>query len=170
MPTLLDYAALSAIVYNDVRGKNNKLLHLPNGWSEILSDSNPGFTAGAYENGNDIVISFKGSDVPALDASGLDDWLLGNVPAGLGFGTSQLFSAVLFYEAVKEANPGKNITFTGHSLGGGLASLMSVYFNKAATTFDQAPFLLTVVNPVIAGYIGLNLALNGISDADFADF
>ncbi|MBI3903964.1 MAG: putative Ig domain-containing protein [Nitrosomonadales bacterium] len=171
MVTLLDYATLSAMVYNDVRRTENKLLpNPPTGWVQILADSNPGFTAGAFQNGNDIVIAFKGSDVPALNANGVADWIFTNAQAGLGFGSSQLMDAVLFYEAVKAANPGANITFTGHSLGGGLASLMSVYFNKPATTFAEAPFLMTAVNPLITGYVGLNLALNGIVDSDFAGF
>ena len=59
MATLLDYAALSAFVYNDVRNKKN-LLDPLSGWSEILYVSNPGFTAGAYRKGNDIVIAYKG--------------------------------------------------------------------------------------------------------------
>ena len=158
MTTLTDYAALSAIVYNDVRQQKNKLSPLP-GWTEILSDTGSlGFTAGAYKNGNDIVIAFKGTDTIVENAT--TDWLLGNIPAGLGIGSSQLISAALFYEAVKAANPGANITFTGHSLGGGLASVMAVYFDKNATTFDEAPFLLSAVNPVFTGAVATSLIGN----------
>lgn len=77
MTTLHDYAALSAFIYNDKRGDLNQLDPLT-GWSQILYDSNPGFTAGAYQNGNDIVIVFKGSDLPTLSASGIDDELNGD--------------------------------------------------------------------------------------------
>lgn len=103
MTTLIDYAALCAIVYNDKRGGLNKLSSLP-GWSEILSDSNPGFTAGAFQNGNEIVIAFKGSDPIGLTTNALADWFATNAQAGLGFGSTQLVNAVLFYEAVKAAN------------------------------------------------------------------
>jgi len=168
MATLTDYAALSAIVYNDVRRGFNVLSPLP-GWTEILSNTGGlGFTAGAYKNGNDIVIAFKGTDTILKNAT--VDWLLGNIPAGLGTGSSQLVEAALFYEAVKAANPGSNITFTGHSLGGGLASVMAVYFDKQATTFDEAPFLLSALNPVFTGVIAARLILNGIVDSDFATF
>ncbi len=170
MPSLFDYAALSAIVYNDVRGQFNKLPDPPPGWSQILYDSNPGFTAGAYKNGNDIVIALKGSDAPALDWNTPADWIFTNLQAGIGLGSSQLVNGALFYEAVKAANPGANITFTGHSLGGGLASVMAVYFNKKATTFDEAPYELSAVNPLVTLAVGASLAVNLIYDSDFAGF
>jgi putative lipase involved disintegration of autophagic bodies len=34
------------------------------------------------------------------------------------------------YEEIRDQNPEADISFTGHSLGGGLASLMAVYFNR----------------------------------------
>ena len=168
-PSLLDYAALSAIIYNDIRSDKNKLTNSPSGWSQILDDSNAGFSAGAYRNGNDIVIAYKGSDNLQADVNGGLDWST-NLLSFLGAGSPQVVSAALFYEAVKAANPGANITFTGHSLGGGMASLMAVYFDRPATTFDQAPFLATAANPVFTGYVGLALAANGIGDASFSDF
>lgn len=142
MTTLLDYAALSAIIYNDKRGEFNVLDPLV-GWTEILYTSNPGFTAGAYQNGNDIVIAFKGSDPVGLTTNALADWIAANLQAGIGLGSTQLVDAALFYQAVKAANPDANITFTGHSLGGGLAALVAVFFGVEAHTFDQAPFALT---------------------------
>lgn len=39
------------------------------------------------------------------------------------------------------------IVFTGHSLGGGLASVGAVLFDKHAVVFDAAPFLLGVTEP-----------------------
>lgn len=41
---------------------------------------------------------------------------------------------------VKAINPDAQITFAGHSLGGGLAALLGVFFDETAVTFDQAPF------------------------------
>jgi Ca2+-binding RTX toxin-like protein len=169
MTTLLDYAALSAFVYNDKRGEQN-LLDPLSGWTEILYSSNPGFTAGAYRKGNDIVIAYKGSDPPALDSNGIADWALANLPSGFGIGSTQLVDAALFYQAIKAANPTANITFTGHSLGGGIASVMSVWFDKYATTFDQAPFLLSALNPLITEALEAKFALNGIQDSAFTIF
>jgi len=61
----LDYAALSALVYNNARDKLNQLTDpTVEGWSSIATPTNPSgsFTAEAYRNGNDIVIAFKGTD------------------------------------------------------------------------------------------------------------
>ena len=44
---------------------------------------------------------------------------------------------------------GSNITFSGHSLGGGLASVIATWFNRPAVVFDEAPFQLTAANPVL---------------------
>ena len=62
---------------------------------------------------------------------------------GLAFGTGsiQLTQAVDYYLQVKAAAPANaKITLTGHSLGGGLAALVGVFFGAEAHTFDQAPF------------------------------
>lgn len=169
MTTLLDYAALSAFIYNDVRSEKNDIDPLAS-WTQILYASNPGFTAGAYKNGEEIVIAFKGSDPIALDENGISNWLLTNVPSGLGFGSKQLLDAALFYQAIKATYPGANITFTGHSLGGGIASVMAVWFDKHATTFDEAPFLLSAIDPIVTVVVTAGLALNGIVDSDLASF
>ncbi|MFA7269228.1 MAG: hypothetical protein WC073_07790, partial [Sterolibacterium sp.] len=59
---------------------------------------------------------------------------------GTGLWSDQLGQAAAYYLEIKAFNPGATISFTGHSLGGGLASLMSVFFGETALTFDQAPF------------------------------
>jgi putative lipase involved disintegration of autophagic bodies len=52
---------------------------------------------------------------------------------------------------VMAAYPGARITLTGHSLGGGLASLMAVFFDLEAVVFDPprsnpVPLGLTVAH------------------------
>jgi hypothetical protein len=76
----------------------------------------------------------------------------------------QIFQAALFYEQVKAANPGANITFTGHSLGGGIASVMSVWFDRPATTFAEAPFGNTASSSSAQGAAATFLAANGYFD------
>lgn len=119
MPSSLDYAVLSSLVYNDVRqGDNDIELPIAEGWSQIDYSSNVGglgFTAGAYRKGDEIVIAFKGTDTDTI-LNGTTDWLTGNIPAALGMGSSQIIQAALYYQQIKAINPDANITFTGHSL------------------------------------------------------
>ena len=44
---------------------------------------------------------------------------------------------------------------------------MAVYFNKHATVFDEAPFQLTAVNPIITAEIAAYMLLMGYSDDAF---
>ena len=86
-------------------------------------------------NLNEIVIAYAGTD--PSDITG--DWLA-NAGLATGAGSDQLVQASGYYLAVKAANPDATITLTGHSLGGGLAALVGVFFDVEAHTFDQAPF------------------------------
>jgi hypothetical protein len=104
--------------------------HVPNGtYPTTLS-----FEASAFQNTatGEIVISYVGT-------AQLTDWIA-NLTLGTGFSSSQLEQAALYYLKIKAANPTATISFTGHSLGGGLAALMGVMFDERAVTFDQAPF------------------------------
>ena len=108
---IMDDAVLSAAVYDDVRNQYNKINPLPVGWSvPIGTNGSPllitnaqglGFAATAYQNGNNIVISYEGTDlnnIPNIIADGATDLF-----TGLGFGSPQIIQAALFYEQVKDA-------------------------------------------------------------------
>lgn len=125
-----------------------------------------GFLARAYRKGNEIVISYGGT----TPENGLD-WTNGNLPAALGYKLApQVLDAARFYLDVVKANPGATVTFTGHSLGGGLASLMAVYFNKSAQTFDQAPFGKTAASASIYNELKSKLELDYSLPADFLSY
>jgi hypothetical protein len=144
-------AQLSAAAYRNVSDFNRIIA--PAGWTEIgtypasgpSDDPLTGFSAAAYRGPNqEIVIAFAGTNVDSM----LDnDWLQANAPAALGWYSPQVVQAAEFYWQVLNrpdvglANKSR-IAFTGHSLGGGLASLMATYFDLPATTFDSAPFEL----------------------------
>jgi hypothetical protein len=83
-----------------------------------------------------------------------------NIALGTGIGSLQAIQAAQFYLDIKNAYPGANITFTGHSLGGGLASIMAVWFDRPAVVFDAAPFELGALNVAqILPFIGQDAAL-----------
>lgn len=152
----LDYALLAGEAYFYKRRPTNQI-PMPAG-AALLGGNlegrtlGSGFEARAYEYGGQIVISFAGTYIPDRflmglrsgslsdnDVASLKDWAA-NLDLGFGGLGQQIKDAGLFYEKVKLANPGREIVFTGHSLGGGLAALMGVFFNKQAVTFDPAPF------------------------------
>ncbi len=135
----IDCALMAGLSYQSTRDKLN-WFPAPSGWQEFSHVPNStyqtaqSFEASALQNTTtgEIVISYAGT-------AQLTDWVA-NVALGLGFNADQLNQAAFYYLQVKAANPGATISFTGHSLGGGLAALMGVMFDERAVTFDQAPF------------------------------
>jgi hypothetical protein len=142
MATEIELAIMAGRAYQSTRDDINKF-PVPDGWQEPLDERKilpSGFEASYFQRGNEIVISFAGTNPSSLVDP---DWI-----ANLDLTTSlvcaqQLKEAAAYYLAVKEANkdnPDVTISFTGHSLGGGLAALLGVFFDEKAVTFDQAPF------------------------------
>jgi hypothetical protein len=135
MPSAPEYALMAGNVYRASRDENNRV-PVPDGWKELENTYTvtpaTGFEAIAYkrEGTNEIVISYAGTD-----PNEFPDWI-NNVQLGVGLKSKQLLQAADFYQKIKQSNPGADITFTGHSLGGGLAGLMGVFFNKHAEVFD----------------------------------
>ena len=151
MASTLEYALMAGDAYISNRSSIN-LFPIPKGWNEFFHvPNNPaypnftstsGFEAVSFQNSanpNEIVISYAGTDPKSIG----DLYADGTLAAGVSSATlisQQILQAADYYLTVQASNPKANITFTGHSLGGGLASLMAVFFNKQAVTFDQAPF------------------------------
>ena len=139
-----EYAQLASRVYDrkDIRNK----MTLPEGVTELEWQDDTkwtGFSAGVYQVAeNHIVISFTGSNEELIE-----DFLLNNIPIGLGYSGPQVEDAARLTFQVMEKYPNAKIEFTGHSLGGGLASMMAILFNKKAYVFDPAPFKAAVLNP-----------------------
>lgn len=159
----IDYALMAGHAYQLTRADVNQF-PVPNGWMEFFHVPSPhfpttsGFEAISFQRGSDIVIAFAGTDA----ASWEDLWADFTLAAGLG--SSQLDQAALYYLQVKAANPKATISFTGHSLGGGLAALMGVFFDEKAVTFDQAPFANTA-NTDIRDHLIAYLHGKGYSDS-----
>ena len=136
MTNEIKYALLAGAAYYNTRAEVNRF-PLPENWSVYsrVPQQSSGFEATAFKNGSEIVISFAGTDDKDYGGDMVADLAL-----GLGNMSDQLKQAVDYALVIKEANQNAAITFTGHSLGGGLAALMGVFFGCEAYTFDQAPF------------------------------
>ena len=168
-------AQLAAAAYRETSDENR--IEPPADWNLIVAYPDAaqtaggtftGFSAAAYRGpGGEIVIAYTGT-------KDWKDWPAGSFPAAMGAFSPQVVQAAQFYWAVlnrPDVGLGKKdqITFTGHSLGGGLASLMAVFFNRPATTFDSAPFEASAFGPVIDRY-AVAFAARGISDASWQQY
>jgi hypothetical protein len=140
------------------------------------------FTAGAYANAatGEIVISYKGTDF-LLEMRGRAWNTLGDLVTDLAGGVGhylsipQFVQAATYYQEVKawaqlNGYDASRISFTGHSLGGGLASAMSVWFDKPATTFAEAPLEVTTKSNLVLGAVSAAFLLKGFSDPAFDSF
>ena len=104
------------------------------------------FYAIAYDlGGGEKIISYRGTDD---FGSWTDLWTDGDIwngwfPGGGSTEAKQLEEAFEFYHSVigGQANSyTADVTFTGHSLGGGLAGAVAATYDKQATVFDHMPY------------------------------
>ena len=164
MATTQDYAVLSLYVYSVLDGRNRP--RLPNGWSlaePLYTDDTYGFSYGIFRGpGNEIVVAYTGTNEI------IGDWA-NNILAGGGLGAPQVTAAAQVYLRARDAY-GSNITLSGHSLGGGLASVMSVWFNRPAVVFDHAPFELSARNPLLVLATKASLLGFGYNLGEFAGY
>ena len=163
MPTSLEYMQFATKVY--AASDNNKI-DVPPGWTLLdwQPDQWTGFSGGVFKNDatNEIVIAYTGTN------DGIADPL--NWTAGMGLPAPQIYDAMAYYFAFRSAYPTANITFTGHSLGGGLASLMAVLFDKKAVVFDEAPFQPAAVNPALLPSFSAAMTAAGYTDSALVSF
>jgi Ca2+-binding RTX toxin-like protein len=154
LETQIDYALMAGYAYRTTRDQNN-WFPVPKDWtpffpvpddstSALFPVGSTGFEAIAFKRGTDIVISFSGTDPNNSGPLSPDGQTNGALAAGNW--SDQLLHAAEYYLTIKAANPNANITLTGHSLGGGLAALIAVFFDVHAQTFDQAPFANSALN------------------------
>ena len=145
MPSNDQYALMAGAAYASTRAVDNQI-PAPEGWYLVDQriDDTSGFEAYAFGNAptlaasTEIVIAYAGTD--PSDITG--DWLA-NAGLATGAGSDQLVQASRFYLDIQggtSSSSSSTITLTGHSLGGGLAALVGVFFDVEAHTFDQAPF------------------------------
>lgn len=158
MTTPLDLE-LAALAYQAYATSDENSL-LPPEWQEdttLARSSLSGFAAKVFTKGAEVVISFRGTDFGPINDL-VRDFQTGNIPAAIGNQSAQVSEAIkLVADVMHEYGPA--ITLTGHSLGGGLASLMAVFFDLDAVVFDPAPFAITAMGEWVpmsplSGYVG----------------
>jgi Lipase (class 3) len=154
------YALLAADSYRDARRAENNDAPIPPGWTELpdyaisgsgegAQLSGAGFSARVYRGpSGEIAISYAGTQFGGSGVGQTGDWLSGNAPLAFGLYGQQAMAAAELYQKVRaeQVLPGQvnNISFTGHSLGGGLAAMMAVLFDRPAKVFAPAPFGMSV--------------------------
>jgi hypothetical protein len=139
-PSTRELALMAQDVYNDVAApppgyrvaSDTDLARI--GLSpQDLSSPQSSFRARVYAREGDgktqYVLSFRGT----TDGS---DWKA-NAQQGLGLPSDQYARALMVARALAR-NPDADVTITGHSLGGGLASAAAVASGREATTFNAA--------------------------------
>lgn len=139
-PATRELAAMAADVYNDVASPPagyrvatesdlNRLGLRP----QDLTSSTSAFRAriyvkGANENA-EFVVAFRGT-------TNATDWQA-NLRQGVGLSSDHYTRALIIGRALAR-NPQANVTITGHSLGGGLASATAIASGRNASTFNAA--------------------------------
>lgn len=124
--------------------KKDSNAELPEGWKEATEDikieegcweNESGFKASLYynEKENLYILAFTGTE-------NLKDWIT-DIRQGIGLDDKkrgQYRKAIELADKVQEYAGQKNLIITGHSLGGGLASIASVATGCNAYTFNAA--------------------------------
>ena len=155
----IDRALMAGAAYFSTRPEINRL-PLPAGWAEQIqnrvSGGSSGFEARTFQKGTEIVIAYAGTNPSDYTGD-----IAADIGLATGLGSDQLREAAIYYlniqRQLQATNSNATITFTGHSLGGGLAALMGVFFGKQAVTFDQAPFANSAEASLIPPDVAANL-------------
>ena len=169
MATKQEYAVLSQYVYQ-VRARTENINRplLPPGWTEreLQNDNALGFAYGVFSGpGGEIVVAYTGTNEKKVV-----DFLVANLPAGAGLFSPQVTQAAQVAARVLQQYGPSNVSFSGHSLGGGLATVMSVWFDRPAVVFDHAPFELSARNPALVLATKTSLALTGYELGAFSSY
>lgn len=136
--SLAQFSTLSNIAYSSNIPKSLF------GWNlvkEFSQNFESGLSISTFKSGDDIVVSFRGTD--GINDLGTDSSFV------TGRWSSQFEDAAAFFDGIRKQFPSKRIIVVGHSLGGGIAQLISNMFHVNGVSFD-APGALKITES--AGY------------------
>lgn len=108
--------------------------HGMEGWGRLRKvDGRDGFAASVFEGPEgEVVVAYRGTEPADLRDWGVD------ILNGFNLPTSQGAQAIELAREVIANHPDRDVQFTGHSLGGSLASIASLATGRPATTFNAA--------------------------------
>ena len=136
----IDLAILSQLSYRD----NLNEIAYPNQWQYLDSESDMsgflGYAAKNEELGR-LAIIFRGTTQKR-------DWAFSNICFKVSCTPLQYYSALAFYDKITKKYTSYDVVVTGHSLGGGLAQLISFKKDVEAIFFD-APGIKNVLPKII---------------------
>ncbi len=78
------------------------------------------------EDGEKTVVAFRGSNAPGEDEHWMEDWVVDAHQGGGGTPAQYTYGAEVL-SAVRRTFAGKDLTVTGHSLGGGIAAYATIH-------------------------------------------
>jgi hypothetical protein len=136
MPIIKEYIDFN----NDTYQNTSVGTQVSNGWT-VLQNTDPniitnGFYGRAYAKGNEIVITFRGSQKEDF----VNDILIADGQIARAQVPDQLRSANVFYQTVKNsaAAVGKTVYVTGNSSGGTYAQVIGAQYGVNAVTLNAA--------------------------------
>jgi len=132
MTILNTYAQMANRVYEVPDWSKAKV----NGWDtwrfgEGNENTTGGFHGCIYKQGNEVVVVFRGT------ASARD--FTADVKLAVGFCPKQASAAKDLYQRAESIFSDANIVLVGHSLGGGLAQVVSHWYKVPFVTFNAPP-------------------------------
>jgi LysM repeat protein len=158
MASVLELAKLSSAVYHT---DGSALAATVDGWSpeDHHGDPDSGFYAVWFKRKRDqeAVLAIRGTDMTQLSDFGSDAQLaVGSVPR-------QFYMADEFLTKLRQAMSGRAFYVTGHSLGGGLASLLGAKYRLPTVTLN-APGMRNSLCTVLSSVSPASIAATAMAE------
>lgn len=165
---------IDAGIIADYKDANNKVrpqyaaLSSMLGWTldNYQSNTSTGFSGAAFKTtSGHLVFAFRGTEedeISATNLTGIADDMLTNAQIATGgspTGSTQFADAVNFFNSTVGSN--SSYSFTGHSLGGGLAQYMTYYTTHHASNVGAS---------VTFNAVGIGQILEGATHNSFATY